>query len=58
MKVLHAIAVMSIGACALGLATAFAEDAYPNRPIKFHRSVRRGRRVGCHGATIRTKARR
>ena len=34
MKVLHAVAVMSIGACALGLATAFAEDAYPNRPIR------------------------
>ena len=34
MKVLHAIAVLSIGACALGLATAFADDAYPNRPIK------------------------
>ena len=34
MKVLHAIAVLSIAACTLGLATAFADDAYPNRPIR------------------------
>lgn len=34
MKVQNAIAVLLIAVCTLGLATAFADDAYPNRPIR------------------------